>query len=216
MLLAGDTLDFMKFSYMETAFDPASLVERAEANLKGAEIEFDCFVGIGLSGYLALPILSLHFNVPYLALRKEEDGSHSHQIAEGKLGRKYVLVDDFVQTGKTISNAIARLRDLSSRTTFDAECVGVFLYESGFNGEMYNYHEGTREGFTRLKFNDEFYYFPSLMVVALKNSIEDFVDAGSPLPVAAAMQRTGTRYESLWDWDEMSLCASIIYDNMNS
>jgi len=86
----------------------------------------DFIVGIGLSG--TLPLLELHkaTGIPVLPLRKNTNDSHRGQTMEPGRDDRYLIVDDFVSTGNTLSKVRAYLAN--------CECAGVLLYQSEREG----------------------------------------------------------------------------------
>ena len=64
--------------------------------------DFDAIAVRGLSGTLIAPVLALKLKKTLLVVRKGED-CHSSQTVEGDYGaRSYVIVDDFVSSGRTV------------------------------------------------------------------------------------------------------------------
>src|SRR4051812_16554608 len=86
--------------YLGEAFsDPSVLIEEAKRTIKG---KYDTLVGTGLSGSLVIPLLARGLDCDWLIVRKENDGSHSTKPAEGRLGRRWLFVDDFIASGATL------------------------------------------------------------------------------------------------------------------
>jgi orotate phosphoribosyltransferase len=74
-------------------------------------------------------------NKPFTILRKDGDSSHSLNKLEG-WGEfsKYIIIDDFIDTGATVRKII--------NFVDDAKCVGIFLHSSAILGfESYEYAE---------------------------------------------------------------------------
>src|SRR3954471_24570942 len=71
-VVTSKILDLTGFSYSKPAYQYCTeeLIENAETQLYGHNVDFDSMVGIGLSGILVLPLLARHFNVPFFACRR--------------------------------------------------------------------------------------------------------------------------------------------------
>ncbi len=134
------TMSFVDGGYFGEAFKSAAeLCSNAERTLRGLEIDFDSMVAIGLSGHMVLPLLARHFNVPFLALRKP--GTYTHddygigKFGRGTIGRRWILVDDFICSGNTVRTAQQRIaealdfcRERGYDSTFSTEFAGTYCY----------------------------------------------------------------------------------------
>jgi adenine/guanine phosphoribosyltransferase-like PRPP-binding protein len=103
--------------------DPAILITDAMQILR--HIEFDSFVGTGLSGTLVAPVLARAMGRHFLIVRKDNDGSHSSSKCEGTLGNRWVFVDDFICSGDTYKRCRAAIAGLRVSST----CVGAYTYQ---------------------------------------------------------------------------------------
>lgn len=119
--------------YFPMAFQPDKLIECAEKNLKG--IEFDTFVGTGLSGGLVVPLMAWHFKKFAYIIRKQGERAHStnHQ---GTLGENWIFVDDKICSGDTrqrVFNAIELTvsKYKPMRPDFSTTYLGTYLYQEG-------------------------------------------------------------------------------------
>lgn len=138
------TLSFSSGGYFGSAFGSAEeLCQNAERTLRGLNIDFDSMVAIGLSGHMVLPTLARHFDVPFLALRKQ--GTYTHddygigKYGRGEIGKRWVLVDDFICSGETVRTAkkqvnagIAYVNSQSGKN-FSTEFVGTYCYSKRYN-----------------------------------------------------------------------------------
>ncbi len=116
-----------------------SVVNFATNSLK--DIVFDTLVFRGFSGALVGPTVALQLNKAWALVRKPGDTAHSNRRVEGFAQGKYVIIDDFIDTGETIRSILEAVAE--SYTTPDIfngmspealeqpkpECVGVVLYE---------------------------------------------------------------------------------------
>lgn len=57
----------------------------------------------GTSGLLVGPALAAATGKNLFVARKDRAASHAYRKFDGVLGRKVVIVDDFVQTGETLA-----------------------------------------------------------------------------------------------------------------
>ena len=90
----------------------------------------------GTSGAALAYPLSARLNIPLICVRKPDEVSHGFKIEGTQRNvRKYVIIDDFTESGKTIK-AILKQIDKKSDWTKDgkAECVGIILYNVGYDG----------------------------------------------------------------------------------
>lgn len=117
-------------AYMDVMHDEDELLLRAKEYLEG--VEFDTFVGTGISGTVAALRLSRLMDKRYLLVRKPNDGTHSSKSAEGTLGKRWVFVDDLVASGRTLVRVWNKMKSYNN-WEFQSEFAGVFLYGNGFD-----------------------------------------------------------------------------------
>ena len=109
-------------------------IENAKASLW--DIEFEGFVGMGISGALPIGALAIAMNKRIAIVRKEKDGgSHSDRIVECGLhaGDRWIFVDDFISSGETKRKVCDAMLDLGVRegqSRIVNEFIGVYLYSS--------------------------------------------------------------------------------------
>lgn len=116
--------------YLASVVDHFDLIVKdAEEKLSG--VEFDTFVGTGLSGALVVPRLADIFGKTWLMIRKPAiDGEHSSFIAEGKTGERWVFVDDKVVTGATHGRVIEIMDRIAVTSGFRLTEVGCYEYHN--------------------------------------------------------------------------------------
>ena len=118
-------------SYLHEAFDPNKLrvlITRVSVLLKAGDIDYDAIAFRGTSGAaLAFP-LSVRLRKPLIHVRKCL--GHTRMIVEGDYGAKrYIIVDDFMDTGRTLRTIKKRINEAYSRSRLDEPtCVAVVLY----------------------------------------------------------------------------------------
>lgn len=86
-----------------------------------ADVDFDTFVVTGMSGAMAGTLLSHRLNKNLLVLRKNDDSTH-HDTADyfGRLGKKWVFLDDLVSTGDTFRQVYNRMEKMTRQlVTYD-------------------------------------------------------------------------------------------------
>jgi hypothetical protein len=90
--------------------------------------EHDTLIGTGLSGSIAAGILAHATDKMFMVLRKEGTRHHSSHSMEGRIGAKWIFVDDFIGGGHTrrrVHEAVDKLTaSYGVRTTY----VGSWLY----------------------------------------------------------------------------------------
>lgn len=100
------------------------IVKTAERKL--SSVEFDGFVGTGLSGTMVAPVLAFAMGKRFAIVRKADDvGHHSSGTVESGLNPedRWVFVDDFLSSGKTRQRVIDAMEDHQS-----VEYIGDYLY----------------------------------------------------------------------------------------
>lgn len=125
-------------AYMDEAlFNLSRVIEQAKADL--ADVDYDTLVGTGFSGGIAIPALALALEKDFVLVRKESDDSHHGRgRLMGRLGKRWIFVDDFVGSGATRRYVIGKINDAHTDTTF----VGTYLYAdraqfAGFRSAQY-------------------------------------------------------------------------------
>lgn len=97
-------------------------------------------VGTGMSGTLVLVPVMMKSGIPCGAVRKVVDaeksslegGSHSYSMVEtflpeGHRVYRYVIVDDLIESGRTIHSII---RAMKTQLYDHTQCVGIILYQN--------------------------------------------------------------------------------------
>jgi hypothetical protein len=111
--------------YDATAF--AGVVDNVIRNLR--PIDFDVVVFRGFSGAVVGPVVALKMGKNWAFVRKHDDNSHSSSRIEGSIIGRYVIVDDFIDSGATIRKIIEDV----SYTYPDAVCLGAFFYDQSWH-----------------------------------------------------------------------------------
>lgn len=102
----------IRSNYFDRAVDEtAEVVKEARERLKG--VKFDTFVATGLSGAVMAPVLARAMRKKFLVLRKPDDlSTHSSTRAVGRLGKRWVFLDDFVSSGATRQRVMDQIEEL--------------------------------------------------------------------------------------------------------
>jgi orotate phosphoribosyltransferase len=115
--------------YLSNAFDFVKLVEQGRLML--IDKDFDTFVGTGLSGTIGASVLAAALNKHLLIVRKPDDtGNHSGNKVEGRIGQKWVFVDDMISSGATLQ----RVQEVVSGLEGAPQYVASYTY-GAYRGE---------------------------------------------------------------------------------
>lgn len=101
--------------YFNKAVDDVDgVIERAKQHL--ATVDFDTFVATGLSGTCMATVLAHAMGKHFLILRKHDDHStHDGNRAVGRLGERWLFLDDFVSSGATRRRVHEQMSELLTR-----------------------------------------------------------------------------------------------------
>ncbi|WP_280395528.1 phosphoribosyltransferase [Nocardia brasiliensis] len=113
---------------MDMIYEPDKAISDARTVLK--DVHFDTLVGTGLSGALMIPTLARALSVDFLLIRKPNDGSHARSNCEGRLGEKWLFVDDLIDTGETLRRVYREVGEAATARGHATGFVGAYLYES--------------------------------------------------------------------------------------
>lgn len=99
-------------------------------------LEFDTIVGRGMSGALIIPEIARVLKCGWLIIRKSGDKSHSTKVGEGNLGKRWIFMDDLIESGETFNQCAQGIdkivreynRGSSPNYQFKTEFAGIVLY----------------------------------------------------------------------------------------
>lgn len=122
---------------LETKFskpDAGDIFNAATKTL--ADVDYDTMVGIGFSGALVVPELAKALKKNFLILRPVEDpvvrffglDKAPERYGVGKLGKKWLFVDDFTSTGGTRNVTQELIKLLMREYDFYSWFVGSYFY----------------------------------------------------------------------------------------
>lgn len=131
-------------SYIDAALNNkgrALIVKKAVRTLK--KLEFDSIVVRGMSGALVGPEVASQLEKNLVLVRKLNDDTHTHvrdavQYECSRIG-KYVILDDLVDTGRTLSAIYAAVdrengfRRSCGDSVKKEVCVAVYLYNQDYH-----------------------------------------------------------------------------------
>lgn len=88
--------------------------------------EFDSIVVRGNSGILVGAPVSLLINKPIVVIRKGSEKSHDHNpvININSLGRRWLFLDDIIDSGKTLKTCKSQI----TKNAWNTSWVGSYLY----------------------------------------------------------------------------------------
>ncbi len=139
------TLELKHLNYLTEAITgQGHIVVAAQRSLK--DVEFEGFVGMGLSGSMIAPLLAFVMGKRFAIVRKRDRAqSHSataHGIESGlKAGDRWLFCDDFISGGQTRATVVERIRE---HHVGHVEYVGDYLYAAGGYTTAFLNHEDTR------------------------------------------------------------------------
>lgn len=144
-------------SYLSQAlFEIDKIVDKAKDVLHG--VEFDTFVGTGLSGALVVPVVARAMNKRFAIVRKDKAASHGEVHVEGTIGQQWIFLDDLIATGATLNRVQEQIRNLK-KARFDHELRRWVDDEVGSKSEYvghYMYYYSSFEAY-KPKPKDEYY-----------------------------------------------------------
>ena len=120
--------------YLHKIFRPSSFKETIHRAVKIlAEFDkvtpFKAIAFRGQSGAALGYTLGYLMNKELICVRKHEDGSHNSRLVEGYIVPcDYIIVDDFIDTGSTISEIYENIKE----ETPGSKLVGVYLYSDSY------------------------------------------------------------------------------------
>jgi len=119
-------MPFNSYFGAEAFVTPTEVLAARAAHALGA-YDYDTMVGTGLSGALVVPLLARALGKHFAIVRKDAESTHSCNQIEGRIGRRWVFVDDFIVSGTTFSRvwqAVKKYTDGAWRT----ELVATYEY----------------------------------------------------------------------------------------
>ena len=99
--------------------------------IKKDNIQFSAIVFKGVSGAIVAPLVAYKLNKSCIVVRKENEKTHSYQgieVPDDEFDtcKNYIIIDDLIDTGKTIINIIRKVDEMMVSSP---KCVGIYLYD---------------------------------------------------------------------------------------
>lgn len=122
-----------QYNYLRSVVlkDRQEYIRRCLEMLHEVRKDFDTIAISGMSGALVGPVVASRMRKGLLLVRKEvtTEKSHSHLQVEGTLSPRYVILDDFCSTGRTLERIRMKVEESVSRELLtEAQLVRVVLY----------------------------------------------------------------------------------------
>lgn len=107
-------------SHLHTYLSPYLLANKLRIATKLLRsFDFDTIAFRGMSGALTAPTLAMRLKKQMILVRKDGDDSHTYDRVEGnRASLRYIIVDDFVSTGKTRNTIIDKVRAFAPNAEF--------------------------------------------------------------------------------------------------
>jgi adenine/guanine phosphoribosyltransferase-like PRPP-binding protein len=137
--------------YLRTIFYPDIFPRTIEKTLAAARVlqvehGYDTIAFCGMSGAAMAFVLGYELEMPLLCVRKIEDASHFHDMSKSKVlegnidTKKYLIVDDFISSGRTVNY----IMDSIQKSIPGAECVAMLMYAAVSGNSSYQRQDDER------------------------------------------------------------------------
>lgn len=118
-------------SYLiDVMLKPSTVIDQAREVLHTNKVQADTLVGRGLSGTIAVTVLGPALGMHWAVARKREH-THSQFVLEGRLGSRWLFVDDLICSGSTLRDTIRIVEQACIRAEYPViTFVGALLYNN--------------------------------------------------------------------------------------
>ena len=109
------------------------------ARIRQSKLKPQAVAARGMSGALVVMAIAAKLKIPAIIIRKEGESSHAcgrHERTALGDAKTYIIVDDFVTSGRTVDAIMDGVSDCT--TMMPKDCKGVFEYQD-------RGHRGIRE-----------------------------------------------------------------------
>lgn len=136
--------------------DPKQLQERIDFATKAIELyeathetTVEAIAFRGMSGALVASPVAARLQKPLILVRKPNDNSHSPLKVEScKIEPKnYVILDDFVSSGKTANAIIKAIKLVAPKAKYLGVLQVSYLHNDSFNGKRFNFHKENKKDY---------------------------------------------------------------------
>lgn len=120
-------------AYHHEARRPATTAHAVAEWLREHRVDFDTVVATGTSGSAVAPIVAAEMGKQLVLVRRDRhdaEQSHSSRMAVGMLGKRWIMVDDLVDSGATLKHVYDVITSTAERFAFTTRFVGVFEYNA--------------------------------------------------------------------------------------
>ena len=97
------------------------------------ELEFEAVAFCGSSGAAIAFHLGIKYKIPLIYVRKKDEECHGSSVECNGTDlqvKKYLIVDDFIDSGKTMRHIIGSIgKHTKDRSAYPAKPVGIFCYD---------------------------------------------------------------------------------------
>lgn len=125
-----DTLTRVSGYFADGVKDYDTVLDVARVSLN--DVDYDTLVGTGLSGALVIPRLAHDLDKHWAIVRKPDDSAHACYQVEGTLGKRWLFVDDCIESGKTwvrVREEISKhVEEYGIYTDFTTRYIGAYTY----------------------------------------------------------------------------------------
>jgi hypothetical protein len=98
------------------------------------KLKFDAVAFCGSSGAAIGFHVAIRHKIPVIYVRKKDEESHGGDVEcnmpGGKNVKKYLIVDDFISTGRTVEYIVEQITEVANRRgAFASKPVGIFCFD---------------------------------------------------------------------------------------
>jgi hypothetical protein len=164
----------------------AELLTSLRASTAG--VKYDTIIGTGISGALVIPAIGRAARKSWALIRKDGTRSHANgQHFEGEIGDRFIIVDDFVNTGKTVV-------DILRKVTLAHVEMGGYQPKPIFVG-VWQYDRPTTESFITAATLAGLFNYPS----GRREAINEYITSTEPRPSGEPQANSASAFGTLAD-----------------
>ena len=111
-------------------------IDRLVERLKPVSNTFDSIAFRGVSGALVAPAVAVQLGKGLVVVRVSKRSNHSGRMVEGSTKKRYIIIDDFISMGETVTKIITEIKKWRK----EMECIGIYTYNPS-NQKTNTWHE---------------------------------------------------------------------------